>query len=128
MGAACRLLLRILEGRTTTVKVRHVASAAISVALSVGGVAIAAAPASAATRLGGINMQAACDDQYPGQGRIAKIRTWNVYGWKCVTGVVPVADGDISTWRQCQNQFGWNRGVYSNYTNYNDPYSWGCYR
>jgi hypothetical protein len=85
-----------------------------------------ASPASAVTRVGGVSMQGACDNQYPGQGRLAKIRTWNVYGWKCVTGVVPVADGDIDVWRQCRAQYG--AAAYGGYGNYNDPYSWSCYR
>lgn len=70
-------------------------------------------------------MQAACDDQYPGQGRVAKIRTWNVYGWRCVTGVVPVADGDIDVSRQCRTQYH-SPSAYSAYRNYSDPYSWYC--
>jgi hypothetical protein len=85
----------------------------------------AAAPASAATVLGGVDMQAACNIQYPGQGRKAKIRTWNVYGWKCVTGVVPVADGDIDVWKQCRTQYN-KPNAYGNFRNYYDPYSWYC--
>jgi hypothetical protein len=95
--------------------------------LTIAGVAAVADPAHAATRLGGIDMQAACNNQYPGEGRLARVLVNTVYGWKCVTGVVPVAPGNISTWQQCQVQFGANRGVYSSYTTYNNPYSWGCY-
>jgi hypothetical protein len=86
--------------------------------LTLAGATAVADPAYAANRLGGIDMQAACNNQYPGQGRVAKVVTNNVYGWKCVTGVVPVAPGDIGPWQQCQVQFGWNR---------TNPYSWGCY-
>lgn len=81
--------------------------------------------ASAATVLGGVDMQAACDNQYPGQGRKAKIRTWNVYGWKCVTGVVPVADGNIDVWLQCRTQYK-RTNAYGSFRNYSDPYSWFC--
>ncbi len=109
-------------------KSRHITEIATAVLLACGGTAALAQPAVAATRLGGVDMQAACNNQYPGQGRVAKVVTWNVYGWRCVTGVVPVAPGNISTWEQCQVQFGRNQGVYSDYTNYGDPFSWGCYR
>ncbi|MEU4522149.1 hypothetical protein AB0F52_25955 [Amycolatopsis sp. NPDC024027] len=86
---------------------------------------IVAAPASAATVLGGVDMQAACNNQYPGQGRLAKIRTMNVYGWKCVSGAVPVADGDIDVWKQCRTQY--NRAnAYGGFRSYSDPYSWYC--
>jgi hypothetical protein len=90
--------------------------------LGIGGVVATATPASAAT--GPVDMQAACNDQYPGQGRKAKVRTWNVYGWKCITGVVPVADGDIDVWRQCRKQH--NANASADFRNYNDPYSWFC--
>lgn len=56
---------------------------------------------------------------------VAKIRPWNVYGWRCVTGVVPVADGDIDVSRQCRTQYH-NPSAYSAYRNYSDPYSWYC--
>jgi hypothetical protein len=62
------------------------------------------------------------DSKYPGQGRVARIRTWNVYGWRCVTGVVPVADGVIDVWRQCRAQYGPN--AYGGFRKYSDPYSW----
>ena len=91
--------------------------------LGLGGATAVAAPASAAT--GPVNMQAACNEQYPGQGRIAKVRTNNVFGWKCVTGVVPVADGDIDVWRQCRIQYG-NPNAYGAYSDFNNPYSWYC--
>ena len=112
---------------TLLVNARRITVLASAALFALGGTAALTQPASAATRLGGIDMQAACNNQYPGQGRIAKVVTNNVYGWKCVTGVVPVAPGDISTWQQCQVQYGANRGVYSNYTSYSNPYSWGCY-
>jgi hypothetical protein len=91
--------------------------------LGLGGITATAVPAFAST--GPVSMQAACDNQYPGQGRIAKVRTNNVYGWKCVTGVVPVADGDIDVWRQCRTQYG-NPNASASWTNFNNPYSWYC--
>lgn len=100
--------------------------AAVTVAgalLGVTGTVVSTQPASAAT--GSVSMQAACDNQYPGQGRVARIRTWNVYGWRCVTGVVPVADGQIDVSRQCRTQYR-NPNAYSRYWTYSDPYSWYC--
>jgi hypothetical protein len=104
------------------VSVRKSVIAVMGAALCLGGFAVAVSPASAAT--GGVDMQAACNNQYPGQGRIAKIRTWNVYGWKCTSGAVPVADGNIDVWRQCRAQHGAN--ATGGYTNYSNPYSWYC--
>jgi hypothetical protein len=89
----------------------------------VAGTAIVSEPAAAAT--GGVDMQAACNNQYPGQGRRAAVRVNNVYGWRCVTGVVPVADGNIDVWRQCRTQYN-NPSAYGAYSNYNNPYSWYC--
>jgi hypothetical protein len=107
--------------------VKHRIALASTILTAIAGTTMIAGPAYAATRLGGIDMQAACNNQYPGQGRLARVLTNNVYGWKCVTGSVPVAPGDISTWQQCQVQYGANRGVYSKYADYNNPYSWSCY-
>jgi hypothetical protein len=97
----------------------------ISAALAGTFLPVVAAPASAATVLGGVDMQAACNNQYPGEGRLAKIRTWNVYGWKCVTGVVPVADGNIDVWKQCRTQYN-KANAYGDFRKYADPYSWYC--
>jgi len=108
-------------------RLRRITVTAAAILLGLGGATAIAAPAAASNRLGGVDMQAACNNQYPGQGRIAKVLTYNVYGWKCVTGVVPVAPGDISVWQQCQVQYGAGRGVYAGYTNYYNPYSWSCY-
>ncbi|MEV8443271.1 hypothetical protein AB0425_38340 [Actinosynnema sp. NPDC051121] len=104
-------------------RARRVAAIAAGALLGIAGAVVSTSPASAAT--GWVSMQAACDDQYPGQGRVAKIRTWNVYGWRCVTGVVPVADGDIDVSRQCRTQYH-SPSAYSAYRNYSDPYSWYC--
>ena len=104
-------------------RVRKAVIVAAAVLFGAGGAIAAAVPASAATS--GVDMQAACTNQYPGQGRIAKVRTSNVYGWKCVTGVVPVADGSIDVWRQCRTQ-NKNPNASADYRNYNDPYSWYC--
>ncbi|MGZ3145073.1 hypothetical protein ACVDFE_24365 [Lentzea chajnantorensis] len=102
---------------------RRVAAIAAGALISITGAVVSTSPASAAT--GSVSMQAACDNQYPGQGRVAKIRTWNVLGWRCVTGVVPVADGQIDVTRQCRTQYG-NPNAYSAYSAYSNPYSWYC--
>lgn len=60
--------------------------------------------------------------QSPGLGRRAVVRTHNVSGWKCVSGAVPVADGNIDVWRQCRVQYR-RTNAYGGFKNYNDPYS-----
>jgi hypothetical protein len=102
---------------------QRIVTLAAAMLLGAGGASTMVTPAFAAT--GGVDMQAACNNQYPGQGRIAKVRTNNVFGWKCVTGVVPVSDGNIDVWRQCRTQYK-NPNATGGYRDYNNPYSWYC--
>jgi hypothetical protein len=84
-------------------------------------------PAVAGVYLGGVSMQGACDNQYPGQGRRAVVRDQrNAYSWRCGTGVVPVADGGIDVNRQCRAQYG--SAAYAGLSNAGNPYSWYCQR
>lgn len=102
---------------------KRIAVIAIAAAAVTVGVA---SSASAATRLGGVSVQQACNAQYP--GTTAVVVANNVYGWRCKTywsgGPVYYTGIDLS--RQCRAQYG--SRAYANYTNYNNPYSWGCYR
>jgi len=104
-------------------RIRRVMTIAAASLLGIGGVIAAAAPASAAT--GSVDMQAACNNQYPGQGRRAVVRVSNVYGWRCVTGVVPVADGNIDVRRQCRTQYR-NPNARGDFRDFYNPYSWYC--
>ncbi len=106
--------------------------AAAALALGTGGVIAAAAPASAAdattsTYLGGVSVLGACENQIFTNG-VALIHN-NVTGWRCEYKGAVI---DFIYWyyninlnEQCVAQYG--SGAVAKYTNYNNPYSWGCY-
>ena len=74
--------------------------------------------ASAAVR--GLNLQVSgCDYQAPGTTIV--LRSNNVYGWKCFTGLY---DLGISVDAACRYTYGSSSSAY--YLNYWDPYSWRC--
>lgn len=87
------------------------------------------APAQAATNLGGVSMDAACDYQrgsttYP---VLMKITGNNVYDWRCRLNL----GGSSSYWKidvtkECRRVHG--NSAYSKYLDYNNPYSWRCFR
>jgi len=85
-----------------------------------------AAPAQAATDLGGVSVWSGCNAQWPGS-ETALIAN-NVYGWKCRfwSTLGPVYfDVDLS--KQCKAQYN-NTKAYAAYNDYNNPYSWRCRR
>lgn len=91
------------------------------------GIGTATAPSgSAATALGGIDISGACADQWP--GTVARLVSNNVYGWRCrVYYSVGWRDFGVDLNRACRTQYG-RSNAYAKYGNYNDPYSWRCYR
>jgi hypothetical protein len=96
-------------------------------ALAFAAVSLSTAPAHASTMLGGVSVAAACTNQLIGNAAVVVAN--NVYGWRCRYngGVISVTYSwgpDLN--RQCAVQYG--SGAYSGYLNYNDPYSWRCYR
>lgn len=70
-------------------------------------------------------MAGACANQWPGYWKVALINN-TVYGWKCQfnSSLGPVYEG-VNLNQQCNYQYGTST---AKYTNYNNPYSWGCYR
>ena len=95
--------------------------AAVSAAL----VAPAADQASASTRLGGVDMQRACDTQYPGFGLAARVLDQhNAYSWRCVAPWDNTRGIDVN--RACANQYG--GGAYAGLGDSRNPYSWYCQR
>lgn len=83
---------------------------------------IMAQPAAAATRLGGVDMQRACDTQYPGRGLRAVVTDGsNAYSWRCVGGSF---SGGINVNAECVTQYG--QGAYAGLDNASNPYSWYC--
>ncbi|MDQ2874392.1 MAG: hypothetical protein M3Y33_06145 [Actinomycetota bacterium] len=97
--------------------------------LALGGVIAASAPAAhAATYLGGVSVLGACENQIFTNG--VTLISNNVTGWRCeyngaVLHVV-YYNYNINLNAQCGVQYG--SGAHASYTNYSNPYSWGCYR
>jgi hypothetical protein len=99
------------------------AAGALLIPLVIGGVA--ASPASAATRLGGVDMQRACTTQNPGMGLAAVVTDQhNAYSWRC-TSPWGYSVG-IDTNRECVTQYG--SGAYAGLDSTANPYSWYCQR
>jgi hypothetical protein len=84
---------------------------------------LVASPASAATvRLGGVDMQRACDTQYPGRGLRAVVTNWaSAYSWQCVSAGF---SGGIDVNAECVTQYG--QGAYAGLDNPGNPYTWYC--
>jgi hypothetical protein len=75
--------------------------------------------------LGGVDLQAACDSQYPGEDRVAVTREQaSAYAWVCES---PAGEhGDIEVSAECSRLFGLD--VRAVATDPGDPYSWVCER
>jgi hypothetical protein len=84
---------------------------------------LAASPASAATtRLGGVDMQRACNLQYPGRGTQAVVTDWsNAYSWQCRSASFA---GGIDVNAECAVQYG--TGAYAGLDDRTNPYTWFC--
>ena len=91
------------------------------------GIVAKSEPASAASRLGGISVYSACEDQYPGSYayRVFLVEN-NVFGWRCSFGNAPAGGAGLDLNRQCRKQYG--KPAYARYDDYNNPYSWYCSR
>jgi hypothetical protein len=99
--------------------------AALAIALGAG---FGAAPAASAasTYLGGVDMQRACDTQYPGWGlRAEVIDQHNAYSWRCTVPWDRSSYG-IDVNRECALQY--DRSAYSGLRDAHNPYSWFCQR
>lgn len=72
---------------------------------------------------GGVNMQGACDAQYPGQGLTATATdSKNAYSWKCVGSGV---SRGIDVASQCRAQYG--AGAVAAVANPASAWTWYCY-
>jgi hypothetical protein len=70
-------------------------------------------------------MWAACSDQWPGTSLVLTAN--NVYGWKCRAYTsAGWADLSIDVNRECRREYG--SRAYAGYLDYNNPYSWRCFR
>ena len=91
-----------------------------------------AKPAAAATKLSGISVQSACDHQYSstaGTTLTATLGGKTVLNWYCVwklTGRYIISTLGVDLNKECRRIYG--SSAYAKYTDYYNPYSWGCYR
>lgn len=106
-------------GRRLIVGVAGVAAAA---AMSLG----VAPSASAATPVGGVDMQRACSTQYPSSWGLKATygNRWDAYSWRCSS---PWGyRGGIDVNRACVDQYG--SGAWSGLRSRWDAFSWYCQR
>jgi hypothetical protein len=84
------------------------------------------APAQAATVIGGLSVEAACDDQW-GAITYAQLIGSNTYSWRCrlnLGGTTSYFQLDLN--RECRRVYG--SSAWATPLNSNDPYSWRCWR
>ena len=111
---------------TTQPKVwfRAVKLAIAGLALAGATLGLGATPASATTRLGGVDMQRACNTQQ-GQGFRAVVTDQsNAYSWRCRFDTGYLVGIDVN--RACANQYG--SGASAGLDNPRNPYTWYCKR
>lgn len=106
----------------TRTKVLVVSGAAVLLLL-VGGIIGFAIDRTLPRDLGGIDVQAACSQQFPGSKAVVNPKA-NVYGWRCY-GTDHKAHG-VNLNKQCVVQYG--SGAVATYSDFNNPLSWHCRR
>lgn len=83
----------------------------------------ATSPSQGSDSLGGVDMQRACDTQYPGQGLRAVVTNTNsAYSWQCVG---PGVSRGIDVTAECRTQYGY--GAVSAASNPASAWSWYCH-
>ena len=88
-----------------------------------------AAPAQAAAKrvVGSVSVQQACRNQFTRTDAVTVNNT--VYGWRCRfygTNGNPIYISGIDLNKQCRVQYG--STATAGFLDYNNPYSWRCYR
>jgi hypothetical protein len=105
---------------------KRILMAVAALALTAGASVASVAPAHAATTLGGVSVWNACVYQN-GTPSSLTIQPYNVMGWKCVyNGGWNSIQLGVDLNKECRREYG--SAAYASYTNWNDPYSWRCYR
>ena len=94
----------------------------LSLALVLGGLAVSAPTASAATQLGGLNLNAYCSAKY---GTYALNYENNPWYWVCKRTTSNLQT-TINMTAACRWQYG--SGAYAVLLDSRNPYSWKCYR
>lgn len=74
--------------------------------------------------LGAVDLQGACDAQYPGEGRVAVALERSAYSWVCEDPAGQRGDIEVST--ECLRLHGLDARAVA--TDPGDPYSWVCER
>jgi len=106
-------------------KLKAMLAGFVLVAGSLVGVAVTASPAQAATYLGGVSVWNACVYQNGTPSDVVLVAN-NVHGWRCFyNGGWNGIYMSVNLNQECARAYG---RAYASYTNYNNPYSWGCYR
>ena len=86
---------------------------------------LGATPALAATRIGGVDMQAACNTQQPAFGLRAVVKDQNnAYSWRCEAPWGYFMGIDVS--RACTSQYG--PRTFAGLADSRNPYAWYCQR
>jgi hypothetical protein len=109
-------------------RIRRTAAAAVTAgALALGGGVLSASEAHASTMLGGVSVANGCIYQLIGNAAVVVAN--NVYGWRCAYhgAVINVTySWGPSLNQECAREYG--SGAFAGYLDYNNPYSWRCYR
>ena len=116
--------------RALSVQARIGIATCTLVGLSVVGFVVANT-ASASTRLGGVDMNRACHDQYynPYGPTTAVVRDQhNAYSWVCKSNYTAVIVGGISVNKACATQYPGSPPAYAGLVSPSNPYSWYCQR
>ena len=106
---------------------KNIKTLAVSL-LMVMGISVALVqPAFAASRISGVFVQSACDYQH-GPGSTA-MSFGDVMSWRCIYngGWNFYAQG-VNLNTECKREHPGLSGVYATYTDFNNAYTWGCYR
>lgn len=115
-------------------KIKIILTSCLSAAFSTPIFTVMPQPASAAQRLGGLNItQEVCRSQtlvlYV---KLGVLNSRDAYSWRCRVYPLPALTGSylyergLDLTRVCQSQYG--RGAYASPMNTKDAYSWQCYR
>ena len=106
-------------------KIRRIVTSAAIAVLMMAGFLAGSAPASAGTYLGGVDMQRACNTQWPGLGLRAQVLyPYNAYSWRCTYPTGYRQGIDVN--RECVTQYGF--GAYAGLWDWRNPYTWYCQR
>lgn len=126
-GVANGIFIRIRRlGGAMNMK-RVLAAGALALCTTLASVGFTAGEASAATRVGGVDVERVCQFDY---GFHAYIAVWAANGWRCnpVPGnsYYKVLDRNADMNKACRIQYG--SSSWSSFSDGGNPYSWSCYR